>query len=106
MWAHTLSQRQEFRQSSIQFSMRLSFPTTYNEKMVQAMKETATTTATTSCRLFGVDLMVPAITKDPVEPIDSYKKKLRFLKSLKTKGLTMSKLKVVLRLCCFIRKVS
>ena len=48
-------------------------PTIYNERMVQAMKEPSTTTATTSCRLFGVDLMVPAITKDPVEPIDSYK---------------------------------
>ncbi|CAN6867835.1 unnamed protein product [Brassica oleracea] len=73
MWAPTLSQGQEFRQSSIQSSMRLSFPTIYNEQMVQAMKETPTTTATTCCRLFGVDLMVPAITKDPVEPIDSYK---------------------------------
>ncbi|CAN6867902.1 unnamed protein product [Brassica oleracea] len=51
-----------------------SFPTIYSEQMIQAMKETSTTTATTSCRPFGVDLMVPAITKDPVEPIDSYKK--------------------------------
>ena len=49
-------------------------PTIYNERMVQAMKEPSTTTATTSCRLFGVDLMVPAITKDPVEPIVSNKK--------------------------------
>ncbi|XP_056847964.1 auxin response factor 13-like [Raphanus sativus] len=54
-----------------------SFPTmskpNYNEQMVQAMKET-TTTATTSCRLFGVDLTVPATTNDSIKPIDSYKK--------------------------------
>ena len=74
MWAPTLSQGQEFRQSSIQSSMRFSFPTIYSEQMIQAMKETSTTTATTSCRPFGVDLMVPAITKDPVEPIVSNKK--------------------------------
>ncbi|WZZ45490.1 hypothetical protein YC2023_041749 [Brassica napus] len=46
----------------------------YNEQMVQAMKETSTTTATTSYRLFGVDLKIPAKTKDSIEPINSYKK--------------------------------
>ncbi|KAJ4880601.1 Auxin response factor 20 [Raphanus sativus] len=68
---------QEVGNSGIQSSMSYSFPTmskpNYNEQMVQAMKET-TTTATTSCRLFGVDLTVPATTKDSIKPIDSYKK--------------------------------
>ncbi|KAG5383911.1 hypothetical protein IGI04_035381 [Brassica rapa subsp. trilocularis] len=101
MWAHTLSQGQEFRQSSIQFSMRLSFPTTYNEKMVQAMKETATTTATTSCRLFGVDLMVPAITKDPVEPIDSYKKKIKISKIFEDERVDHVQAKSRTKVCRF-----
>ncbi|CAN7091189.1 unnamed protein product [Brassica rapa subsp. narinosa] len=57
-----------------EFGSKMWAPTIYNEQMVQAMKEPSTTTATTSCRLFGVDLMVPAITKDPVEPIVSNKK--------------------------------
>ncbi|KAG2276955.1 hypothetical protein Bca52824_059510 [Brassica carinata] len=57
-----------------EFGSKMWVPTIYNERMVQAMKEPSTTTATTSCRLFGVDLMVPAITKDPVEPIVSNKK--------------------------------
>ncbi|KAL0712906.1 hypothetical protein Bca4012_019884 [Brassica carinata] len=74
MWAPILPQDPEFGQSSIQSSMRYSFPTLYHEQLVQEMKETSTTTATTSCRLFGVDKMVPATTKDPVEPIDSYKR--------------------------------
>ncbi|KAF8047820.1 hypothetical protein N665_2815s0003 [Sinapis alba] len=78
MWAPTLSQGQEVGQSSIQSSMRYSFPTiskpNYTEQMVPAMKETSTTTASTSCRLFGVDLMVPATKKDLMEPIDTYKK--------------------------------
>ncbi|KAF8101649.1 hypothetical protein N665_0202s0012 [Sinapis alba] len=78
MWAPTLSQGQEVGQSSIQSSMRYSFPTiskpNYTEQMVPAMKETSTTTATTRCRLFGVDLMVPATKKDLMEPIDTYKK--------------------------------
>ncbi|KAL0712894.1 hypothetical protein Bca4012_019872 [Brassica carinata] len=78
MWPPTVSQGQEIGNSSIQSTMRYSFPTiskpNNNEQMFQAMKETSTTTATTSCRLFGVDLSVLATTKDPVEPIDSYKK--------------------------------
>ncbi|KAF8101658.1 hypothetical protein N665_0202s0021 [Sinapis alba] len=71
MWAPTLTQGQEVGQSSIQSSMRYSFPTmskpNYNEQMSQAMKETSTTTATTSYRLFGVDLMVPFKTKSPIK---------------------------------------
>ena len=79
MWVPTLTQGQEVGHSSIQSSMSYSFATTmskpnYNEQMVQAMKETSTTTATTSYRLFGVDLKVPAKTKDSIEPINSYKK--------------------------------
>ncbi|KAG2330532.1 hypothetical protein Bca52824_001712 [Brassica carinata] len=78
MWPPTVSQGQEIGNSSIQSTMRYSFPTiskpNNNEQMVQTMKETSTTTATTSCRLFGVDLTVLAATKDPMEPIDSYKK--------------------------------
>ncbi|KAJ4876327.1 putative auxin response factor 21 [Raphanus sativus] len=69
---------QEVGNSSIQSSMRYSFPTmskpNYNEQMVQAMEEMSTTTVTPSCRLFGVDLTVPATIKDPIKPIDSYKK--------------------------------
>ncbi|KAG2292591.1 hypothetical protein Bca52824_039260 [Brassica carinata] len=79
MWVPTLTQGQEVGHSSIQSSMSYSFPTTmskpnYNEQMVQVMKETSTTTATTSYRLFGVDLKIPAVTKDSIEPINSYKK--------------------------------
>ena len=79
MWVPTLTQGQEVGHSSIQSSMSYSFPTTmskpkYNEQMVQAMKETSTTTATTSYRLFGVDLKISAKTKDSIEPINSYKK--------------------------------
>ncbi|KAF8101657.1 hypothetical protein N665_0202s0020 [Sinapis alba] len=78
MWAPTLTQGQEVGQSSIQSSMRYSFPTmskpNYNEQMSQAMKETSTITAATSYRLFGVDLTVPIKTKCPMEPIESYKK--------------------------------
>ncbi|KAH0858369.1 hypothetical protein HID58_086630, partial [Brassica napus] len=64
MWSPTLFQGQELGQPSIQSSMRYSFSTMYNEQMAQAMKETSTTTATTSCRLFGVDLVNLATTKD------------------------------------------
>ncbi|KAF3552610.1 hypothetical protein DY000_02008514 [Brassica cretica] len=39
----------------------------YNEQMVQAMKETSTTTATTSYRLFGVDLKIPVRMEGVVE---------------------------------------
>ena len=78
MWVPTLTQGQEIGQSSIQSLMSYSFPTmskpNYNEQMVQAVKETPTTTATTRYKLFGVDLPIPAKTKDPIEPIESYKK--------------------------------
>uniref|UniRef100_A0A0D3D8S9 Auxin response factor n=1 Tax=Brassica oleracea var. oleracea TaxID=109376 RepID=A0A0D3D8S9_BRAOL len=51
MWVPTLTQGQEIGQSSIQSLMSYSFPTmskpNYNEQMVQAVKETPTTTATT-----------------------------------------------------------
>ncbi|XP_013596928.1 PREDICTED: auxin response factor 20-like [Brassica oleracea var. oleracea] len=69
---------QEIGQTSIQSSMSYSFPSmskpNYNEQMVQAMKETSTTTEAASYRLFGVDLTFPAKTKDPVQPTHSYKK--------------------------------
>ncbi|WZZ49472.1 hypothetical protein YC2023_049579 [Brassica napus] len=68
----------EIGQTSIQSSVSYSFPSiskpNYNEQMVQAMKETSTTTEAASYRLFGVDLTVPAKTKDPVQPTHSYKK--------------------------------
>ncbi|KAG2262052.1 hypothetical protein Bca52824_069131 [Brassica carinata] len=74
----TLTEGQDIGQSSMQSSMHYSFPTmskpNYNEQMVQAMKETSTTTATTSYRLFGVDLTIPTNTKDPNEPVNSCKK--------------------------------
>ncbi|KAG2324983.1 hypothetical protein Bca52824_007711 [Brassica carinata] len=77
MLVPTLTQGQEIGQSSIQSSMS-SVPTmskpNYNEQMVQAMKETLNTTSTTSYRLFGVDVTIPAKTKDPIGPVDSYKK--------------------------------
>ncbi|KAL0666840.1 hypothetical protein Bca4012_029544 [Brassica carinata] len=63
------------RQSEINdFGSNMWVPTLYNEQMVQAMKETSTTTEAASYRLFGVDLTVPAKTKDPVQPTHSYKK--------------------------------
>ncbi|KAF8081203.1 hypothetical protein N665_0900s0011 [Sinapis alba] len=78
MWPPTMTQGQEVGQSSIQSSMRYSFPTmykpNYNEQISQAMKETSTTTAATSYRLFGVDLTVPVKIKSPMEQIESYKK--------------------------------
>ena len=78
MWVPTLIQGQEIGQTSIQSSMSYSFPSmskpNYNEQMVQAMKETSTTTEAASYRLFGVDLTFPAKTKDPVQPTHSYKK--------------------------------
>ena len=78
MWVPTLTQGQEVGQTSIQSSMSYSFPSmskpNYNEQMVQALKETSTTTEATSYRLFGVDLTVPGKTKDPVQPTHSYKK--------------------------------
>ncbi|KAL0737200.1 hypothetical protein Bca4012_013410 [Brassica carinata] len=78
MWVPKLTQGQDIGQSSKQSSMSYSFPTmskpNYNEQMVQAMKETSTTTKTTSYRLFGVDLKIPAKEKDSIEPVDSCKK--------------------------------
>ncbi|KAG2289397.1 hypothetical protein Bca52824_049001 [Brassica carinata] len=78
MWVPTLIQGLEIGQTSIQSSVSYSFPSiskpNYNEQMVQAMKETSTTTEAASYRLFGVDLTVPAKTKDPVQPTHSYKK--------------------------------
>ncbi|KAF8104449.1 hypothetical protein N665_0172s0079 [Sinapis alba] len=78
MWVPTLTQGQEVGNSSIQSSVRYSFPTMskpkYNEQTIQAMKETSTTTVATSYRLFGVDLAIPRKTKDHIEPVDSYKK--------------------------------
>ncbi|CAH8323190.1 unnamed protein product, partial [Eruca vesicaria subsp. sativa] len=74
----TLTQGQEVGNSSAQSSMSCSLPTmaepNYNEQMLQAEKETSTTTAVTSYRLFGVDLTILENTKDPVEPINSHKK--------------------------------
>ncbi|KAL0716422.1 hypothetical protein Bca4012_065744 [Brassica carinata] len=78
MWVPTLTQGKEFGHSSIQSSVRYSFPTmsklNYNEQMVQAMKETSTTTVATSYRLFGVDLIIPTKIKDSIKPNDSHKK--------------------------------
>ncbi|KAG2314937.1 hypothetical protein Bca52824_018059 [Brassica carinata] len=69
---------QEVGNSSIQSSVSYSFLTmsklNYNEQMVQAMKETSTTTMATSCRVFGVDLTIPTKIKDSIKPNDSSKK--------------------------------
>ncbi|KAL0854521.1 hypothetical protein Bca101_059673 [Brassica carinata] len=78
MWVPTLTQGKEVGHSSIQSSVRYSFPTmsnlNYNEQMVQVMKETSTTTVATSYRLFGVDLTIPTKIKDSIKPNDSHKK--------------------------------
>ncbi|KAF8100518.1 hypothetical protein N665_0222s0017 [Sinapis alba] len=78
MWVPTLTQCQEVGNSSIQSSVSYSLPhmskPNYNEPMVQAVKETSTTTVATSYRLFGVNLTIPTKTKEYVAPVDSFKK--------------------------------
>ncbi|KAF8087596.1 hypothetical protein N665_0576s0004 [Sinapis alba] len=61
-------------QSSVSYSLPPMSKPNYNEPMVQAVKETSTTTVATSYRLFGVNLAIPTKTKEYVAPVDSFKK--------------------------------
>ncbi|KAF8100519.1 hypothetical protein N665_0222s0018, partial [Sinapis alba] len=61
-------------QSSVSYSLPPLSKPNYNEPMVQAVKETSTTTVATSYKLFGVNLTIPTKTKEYVAPVDLFKK--------------------------------
>ena len=44
----------------------------YNDQMVQSTKENSTTNASSSFRLFGVDLTASSKARDVLEPLESY----------------------------------
>ncbi|WZZ14260.1 hypothetical protein YC2023_107349 [Brassica napus] len=46
----------------------------YNDQMVQSTKENSTTNASSSFRLFGVDLTASTKARDVLEPLESYQK--------------------------------
>ncbi|WZZ11926.1 hypothetical protein YC2023_105015 [Brassica napus] len=46
----------------------------YNDQMVQSTKENSTTNASSSFRLFGVDLTASSKARDVLEPLESYQK--------------------------------
>ncbi|KAF2573256.1 hypothetical protein F2Q70_00000181 [Brassica cretica] len=46
----------------------------YNHQMVQSTKENSTTNASSSFRLFGVDLTASSKARDALEPLESYQK--------------------------------
>ncbi|CDY69758.1 BnaUnng03400D, partial [Brassica napus] len=69
----------------------------YNDQMVQSTKENSTTNASSSFRLFGVDLTASTKARDVLEPLESYQKKIQTKKIRFTTSSTKVHMEGVVR---------